>query len=122
MSQNLFDRPVRHIAVGLLAASSGLAHHHPVRRPVTGPPESLRVHERLQKVDRMPVHPLPVRADLRRHAAENVRSQMLHPDPGGIQHIMPIVSRPSRFTTVGTHCSASPCTFNSTRKGPMPNV
>ena len=81
IAQNLFDRPVRHVAVGLLAASRRLAQHHPVGRAVTGAAESLRIHERLQKVDRMPVHPLPVVGDPRRHPAQNVRRQMLHPNP-----------------------------------------
>ena len=81
ISQNLFDRPVRHVAVGLLAASRRLAQQHPVGRAVTGSAESLRIHERLQKVNRMPVHPLPVVGDPRRHAAQNVRRQVLHPHP-----------------------------------------
>ena len=79
--QNLFDRSVRHIAVGLFAASRRLTKQHPVGRSVTGSTESLGIHEGLQKVNRMPVHPLPVIGDPRRHAAENVRRQMFDPDP-----------------------------------------
>jgi hypothetical protein len=44
---------------------------------------------------------------------------MFYTNPGGIHHIMPIVSRPSRFIIVGTRCSANPWKFVSAKKGQM---
>src|SRR5664279_1667141 len=81
ISQNLFDRPVRYVTVGLFAASRRLAKQHPVGRAVASSAESLRVHERLKKINRMPVHALPISGDAPRHAAQDMRCQVLDPDP-----------------------------------------
>src|SRR5450631_4038763 len=82
ITQNLLDRPVGNIAVGLFASTSSPSHQYPVGRSVTGPAESLRIDERLQEVNRMPIHLLPVIGDPRRHAAQQMRCQMLDPHPG----------------------------------------
>src|SRR5260370_11609082 len=81
ISQNLFERSIRHVAVGLLATPGRPAKKDPVGRAVTGSPESLRIHECFQVINRMPVQPLPVLGDTRRHAAQNMRGQMLDTNP-----------------------------------------
>ena len=81
ISQNLFDRAVRHVAVGLLAAPRRLSEEHPVGRAVTGSAESFRIHEGFQKVNRMPVHSLPVIRDPRRHTAQNNATPSAPPVP-----------------------------------------
>src|SRR5882724_4375260 len=77
ISKNLFDRSVRYVAVGLLAASGRLAQQHPVGRAVASPAESFGIYERLQEVNRMPVHLLPIIGDPRHHASENMGCQVL---------------------------------------------
>src|SRR5260370_16770991 len=59
ISQNLFDRPVRYVTVGLLASARRLAEEHPVGRPVTRSAESLRIHKPFHKLNRIPLLPLP---------------------------------------------------------------
>ena len=55
--------------------------HDPVRRPVTRSPMPRRIHERLQKIHRMPVDPLPVQRQQAHHSPQHVRGQMRHLDP-----------------------------------------
>src|ERR1035441_5889879 len=80
-SQHLFERPVRPMRLIVFAAPRGSSQHLPVRRPITGPAESFRVDEGFQKIDRVPVDPLPILRDLAAHAAEDVGSQVRDSDP-----------------------------------------
>jgi ATP-dependent exoDNAse (exonuclease V) alpha subunit len=81
LTEYFFDWAVRHIAVGLLAAARCFAQQHPVGCAVTGSAESFRIDERFQEVNRMAVRLLPIVGDPRRHAAENMRCQMLDAYP-----------------------------------------
>src|ERR1035438_7613432 len=82
VAQHLFNRPVRPVRLVVLAASRGAPQQHPVRRPVTGPAKPFRIHEGLQKIDRVPIDALPVLRQPLGDAAENVRGQVRHRHPG----------------------------------------
>src|SRR5690242_6536822 len=81
IAQHLLDRSVRPARLVILAAAGGEPEHLPVRRPVAGSAESLRIHEGLQKIDRVTVHGFPVRRYPCCHAAENMRRQVFYPHP-----------------------------------------
>ena len=79
--QHFFDRAVHAVCLIVFAAASGVSQRHPVRRPVAGASETFGVHERFHQVDRVSVRMLPIGAQPRRHATQQVRRQMLDPHP-----------------------------------------
>ena len=66
-----------------MTASRRLSQDDPVRRSIAAPPVATRLHECLDEIDRMVVHPLPVLGQLADHAAQHVGRQVRHPDPQG---------------------------------------
>ena len=66
----------------VLAASRGLAQELPVGRTVASSLEALRIDEGLQEIDRVPIHRAPVGRESACHAAQDVRGQVWHLDPG----------------------------------------
>src|SRR5919202_2024605 len=66
----------------VLSAPSGPSQNNPVRRAVASAAKALGVDKGLHKPDRVPVHLFPVTRQRCRHAAENVRGQMRHLNPG----------------------------------------
>src|SRR5580704_15905257 len=93
----MLDRAVRYIAVRSLAPAGRLSQPYPVRRVVTGTAESLWIHERFQKVQRVPIETLPVLGDAHGHAAQNVGGEMFHLDPGQNQ-VTRVISKKANIT------------------------
>src|ERR1039458_3255811 len=104
ISQNLLDRPVRNVAVGLLASTRRPSHQHPVGRTVTGSTEPLRIDERLQEVNGMPVHLLPVIGNPSRHPTQDMRRQIFSADPGQDQEARVVSDEPDAVAS----CSSVP--------------
>ena len=73
---------VRSIGGTAMPASAGLSQDDPVRRLVATPRMTRGIDERFQKVDRVVINPLPVRGKQADHPAQDVGSQVGHPDPG----------------------------------------
>src|SRR5207247_9243496 len=63
VSQDLFERPVRLVGLGILAPAGGQAQVDPVGRPVTGPFAPCRIDEGFHKVHGVAVDLLPVRTE-----------------------------------------------------------
>src|SRR5512141_1292322 len=66
----------------VLATSGSAPQQHPVRSSITGAAKALGIDEGFSEPDRVSVHPLPVAREHCRHAAENMRGQVWHLDPG----------------------------------------
>ena len=68
---------------GLIVLASTCAHPDklPVGGPITGAPESLRINERLQQVNRMMIESLPVLGDKLGHFAQQMAAQSGNHDP-----------------------------------------
>src|SRR5215472_6442049 len=77
-SEDFLDGTVRAMCEVIFAAPRSASQQDPVGGAITRPAKAVRIDERLGKPDRVPIHPLPVARQSRRHAAENVRGQMRH--------------------------------------------
>src|SRR5215469_2490440 len=77
IAQNLFEGTVGPAMVNVVLASPrGRAQHHPVRRAIASSAETGGIDKGLQKIERMPVHLLPIPTQPASRAGQNVRCCM----------------------------------------------
>ncbi len=67
--------------VVVFAPSSGQSEVDPIGGLIAGPPETLGVHESLEKIQGMAVNLLPVGGNPSGHVGEQVRGEMGHTNP-----------------------------------------
>lgn len=79
--EDFFDGTVLAMSKIVFAAPRGASHVDPVRRPVTGSPEAIRIDERLREPDRVSIQTLPIARQHSCHATENVSSQVRYSNP-----------------------------------------
>ena len=70
----------------------------------------------------MPVDPLPVSGDPRRHAAQDMRRQVFDRYPREVHHIMPMFLRQLPSTIAGILSLVSPCASTSAGKNAVVNA
>jgi hypothetical protein len=82
IAQHLFNRTIGFLALRVLAATCRHTQSNPIRGPIAATARSRRINERFQKVNRMPVDPLPIPRQHQWHPSQDVGCQMRDPNPG----------------------------------------
>ncbi len=73
IAPNFLDRTVGLMGLVRLATPCGPPQQNPIGGPVTGPTELVRIHERFQEVDRVPIQAPPVLGQQAGHPPQQMR-------------------------------------------------